>query len=294
VNVAPLVAGVMLLFVAGIVRIRAWHAALGDACPTHAIRYRDVLAAHLGGAGFNGILPAHGGDGIKLALLKRRFPEAPFGFLLGSLGPPAAIEALCTALLVAWAIATGVIGTPSAGQIPLPLVGLGAVLAAALLWLLARRAPRLLRDVRSGLAPLRRPRLVFAGIAPWVLGARVLRLAGIACFLSAVGLPVTLAALLVVMAVQSGVGSVGPASGAIRVAVLAAALPHVLGTHVAVETATTLLVGTQLIVMAVNFTISLVVLGLTLRTISARRVFGYCRESTRGAAAALAPGVTKP
>src|SRR5205823_7257421 len=115
-----------------------------------------VVAAHLGGAGFNGIIPAHGGDAIKLGLLKRRFPESPFGLLLGSLGPPAAVEALCTALLLGWALVSRDIDAPTPGQIPLPLVGLGAALAAALLWLLARRAPRLLRDVRRGLAPLRR------------------------------------------------------------------------------------------------------------------------------------------
>ena len=74
------------MVLAGLVRMRAWHSAIVDACPEQRIGYRDVLAAHLGGAGFNGILPAHGGDAVKLGLLKRRFPEAPFGFLLGSLG----------------------------------------------------------------------------------------------------------------------------------------------------------------------------------------------------------------
>src|SRR4051794_5575264 len=127
---APLAAGVVLSLLAGLVRMRAWHAAIADACPAERIRYRDVVAAHLGGAGFNGIIPAHGGDAIKLGLLKRRFPSARFGLLLGSLGPPAALEALCTALLVAWALASGTIGAPSPGQIPLPLVGVGAALGA--------------------------------------------------------------------------------------------------------------------------------------------------------------------
>src|SRR5436305_9213536 len=220
------------MVLAGLVRMRAWHSAIVDACPEQRIRYRDVLAAHLGGAGFNGILPAHSGDAVKLGLLKRRFPEAPFGFLLGSLGPPAAIEALCTALLIGWGLASRDFDAPTPGQIPLPLVGLGAALAAGLLWLLARRAPRLLRDVRHGLAPLRRPRLVLAGIVPWVLAARVVRLAAIACFMTAVGLPVTLMGLLIVMAVQTGVGSVGPASSTIRLAVLATALPVLIGAHV--------------------------------------------------------------
>src|SRR5436189_6095053 len=117
---APLIAGVVLSVVGSIVRIRAWHGAIADVAPT--VRYRDVVVAHLGGAGFNGIVPAHGGDAVKLALVKRRVPEVRFGQLLGSLAPPASVEAMMTALLLAWALGTGVLETPSTGEIPLPLV----------------------------------------------------------------------------------------------------------------------------------------------------------------------------
>src|SRR3954464_7167439 len=208
-HTAPLLAGVAFSVLGGVVRMRAWHAALADAAPT--VRYRDVVVAHLGGAGFNGVIPAHGGDAVKLALLKRRVPEARFGQLLGSLAPPAAVEALVTAFLLAWALATGVLGAPSPGQIPLPLVGAALVVAAALMWGLARRAPRLLGQVRRGMGALRRPRLLLTRILPWILVARLMRLAALACFLAAVGLPVTLAGALLVMAVQGGVGSGGPA-----------------------------------------------------------------------------------
>lgn len=284
-SAAPLAAGVALSLLAGVVRMRAWYAAIADACPGERIRYRDVVAAHFGGAGFNGVIPAHGGDAIKLGLLKRRFPNARFGLLLGSLGPPAALEAFCTSLLLAWALASGTIGAEWPGQIPLPLVGVGAALAAGVLWVLARRAPALLRDVRRGLAPLRRPRLLLFEIAPWVLVARTLRLGAIACFLTAVGLPVTFIALLLVMAVQTGVGGSIGASTAIRVAVLTAALPGVIGAHVSAEQTTTLLAGTQLTVMATSLTISVLVLGRTLRTASPRRVIAAARALRRGAAA---------
>lgn len=291
---APLAAGVVVLVLAGIVRMRAWFAAVSDACPAAGIRYRDVLAAHLGGAGFNGIIPAHGGDAIKLGLLKRRVPETRFGLLLGSLGPPAAVEAVCTALLVAWAVASGALDPPWPGQIPLPLVGAAALLAACVLWLLARRAPRLLRDVRRGLVALRRPRLLLARIAPWVLAARAIRLVALGCFLAGVGLPVTAAGLLVLMVVQSGVGSVGPASTPIRIAVLSSSLPAAVGVHVGATEATALIAGTQIALMATNLTISVAVLALTLRTTSPRRVLAYCRESARTLRPAPAPGVTKP
>ena len=274
-SVVPLLAGVALCVVGGMVRVRAWQAALADTTPS--VRYRDVLAAHLGGAGFNGIIPAHGGDAVKLALLKRRRPEARFGQLLGSLAPPAAVEALVTAFLLAWAIATGLLGTPSLpGQIPLPLVGAAAAVAAGVLWLLARKAPRLLRDVRSGMTALRRPGELFRSICPWIVAARVIRLAAIGCFLAAVGLPATIAGVLVVMAIQGGVGSSGLASAAVRIAVLTASLPAALGGHdVSVETATTLIAAAQAGPMIANLTISVIVLGLTLRTVSPRRVLAF-------------------
>ena len=258
--------------------MRAWHAALADTVP--GVRYRDVVLAHLGGAGFNGVIPAHGGDAVKLALLKRRVRDARFGQLLGSLAPPAAVEALVTALILVWALATGAIGAPSPGPIPLPVVGAAAAIAAGVLWLLARRAPRLLRDVRAGMTALRRPGELAREIAPWVLVARVFRLAAIACFLAAVGLPATLTGVLVVMAIQGGVGSSGPASAAMRIAVLTASLPAAIGVHaLSVETATKLIAASQLGPMIANLTISVVVLGVTLRTASPRRVLAFVTKS---------------
>src|SRR3954451_13306520 len=125
----PLIAGVLLTVIGGVVRIRAWYGAMATVAPE--VRYRDVVVAHLGGMGFNGLVPAHGGDAVKVALLKRRAPAAPFGRLVGSLAPPAAVEALLTAFVLAWALWTGVLGTPSLpGQIPLPLVGAALAIVA--------------------------------------------------------------------------------------------------------------------------------------------------------------------
>lgn len=287
----PLVAGVLLSVLGGVVRVRAWHRSAADACAPQRVRYRDVVAAQLGGAGF-GVLPMRSGDAVKLALLKRRTEGAPFGLLLGSLAAPAALEALLTALVLVWALWTGVLGTPSPGQIPLPLVGAALVIGALVLWVLARRAPRLLTQVRHGMGALRRPRLLFRRILPWVVAARMLRLCAIACFLTAVGLPVTLAGVLLVMAVQGGVGSNGPASTPLRIAVLTASLPAAVGvSHVSMETATTL-IGTQFAVSGANLAISVVVLALILRTTSPKRLLAYCRETIHHVR--TAPVVTEP
>ena len=269
----PLIAGVLLAVVGGVVRMRAWHGAMRNVAP--AVRYRDVVRAHLGGAGFNGIIPAHGGDAVKLALVKRRAPDAPVGGLLGTLAPPAAVEAMLTALLLVWSLATGVLGAPSAGQIPLPLVGAAAAAAAGMLWILARKAPRLLRDVRSGMAALRQPRELAARVAPWVVVARFIRIGSLLCFIASVGLPATFAGALLVMAVQGGVGSAGAASAPVRMAVLAASLPTVIGHGVSFATAARLIGVSQVAPMVANLTISLIVLAATLRTVSPRRVLAF-------------------
>src|SRR3954453_16998411 len=129
-HAAPLMAGVALSALGGIVRVRAWHRSAADACAPRPVRYRDVVVAQLGGAGF-GVLPMRAGDAVKLALLKRKTEGAPVGLLLGSLAAPAALEALVTALVLVWALSNGILDTPSLpGQIPLPLVGVALVVAA--------------------------------------------------------------------------------------------------------------------------------------------------------------------
>jgi hypothetical protein len=279
--------GVVLSIVSGVVRMRAWYWSVADAVPADGgaapgagIRYRDVVVAHLAGAGFNGLLPVHGGDAIKVGLLKRRRPEVPFSVILGSLAPPAAVEALCTSLLLVWALSIGVVDTDGPGQIPLPLVGGAAALAAGVLWLLARRTPRVLRGVRRGMEALRRPKLLITGVVPWIVAARVMRLGALACFLAAVGLPVTVAGALVVMTVQGGVGSFGPATTPMKVAVLTAALPAALGVaHVGFADAAALMAGYPLVVTGASLVVSVVFLGIALRTASPRRLLRHGREA---------------
>jgi hypothetical protein len=113
-----------------------------------------------------------------------------------------------------------------------------------------------------------------------VLLARLLRLGALACFMLAVGLPCTLAAVLVLMAVMGGVGSSGPASAPMRIAVLSASLPATLGGHaVGFDAATGLLAAAQVGPMVGNLAISVVVLGVTLRTVSPKRVLAFVTRS---------------
>jgi hypothetical protein len=278
-TVVPFAVGLVLSVLAGVVRVRAWHRAVVHACPGQCVRYRDVIVAHLGGAGLNGLVPAHAGDAVKLGLLKRRAPGAPFGVLLGTFAPPAVVEAGLTALLIGWAASTGVLEPPSFGQLPLPVIAAVAAAAAVMAVVLAKRAPAVLQDLRRGLEGVWHPRLLLGGVAPWLVAARLIRLGAIVCFMAAVGLPATLAGALLVMAIQGGVGAGGAASTPVRVAVLAASLPVLTGQAVSMHTVAAL-VGTQLAVSLVNLAISFGVVALILGTASPRRLAGHLRDAT--------------
>src|SRR6185369_16583025 len=71
--------GLVLYIVAQAVRPRGWHTIIKAAYPdADGLRPRHTTAAYLAGAGLNGIIPARGGDIVKLWLLHRRIPGARY------------------------------------------------------------------------------------------------------------------------------------------------------------------------------------------------------------------------
>jgi hypothetical protein len=73
------------------------------------VRYRDVALAHLGGAGWNAVLPADAGDAVKVILVNRRMPERRLAMLAATLVPPALVEAAFTALLLIGVLTTSLV-----------------------------------------------------------------------------------------------------------------------------------------------------------------------------------------
>jgi hypothetical protein len=298
VSLAPLALGIVLHLLASCVRVRGWFHALRAAAPKDAPRYRDVLVAQLGGAGLNGVLPAHGGDAVKLFLLRERASRLPLATLAGTLVPLALVEAALTAALFAWAASAGFLAlTGPVSRLPdvaeVPVLAAAAVLGAVALLVLARRVPRLLVDARRGLAILARPRRLTRAAA-WLAAARLLRVAGIACLMAAVSLPVGIVPALAVMAVLGSTPTVGWASTPVRAMALTAALPAVVGEPINAPKAAALLVAAQLVMAAVNLAISLGVLGVSLGSASPRRLLARARAAARGIALELRPAGEAP
>jgi hypothetical protein len=240
-----LAAGLVLHLVADVVRNGGWHGALRAAGPgLRSVRLRDVQAAAFAGGGANALVPARGGEILKVVLIRRRAPAAPAPTVAATLVAESLLESAAGALLLAWALwqglvpvdtLTGAIARASGRPLLAAAVGLAAAgVVAVLCALLRRRARRIVRDLRTGLAVLRCPRAVLRVVGPQLAG-RLVRLAAIACCLSACGLPAGVAAAAVTMAVDGGTRvSFAPATAGLRVGLLSYGLPAATGAAVSV------------------------------------------------------------
>src|SRR4051812_22525229 len=213
-----LVAAVALHVVADLFRIRGWqHVVRAALAPGSRVRYRDVLVAHLGGTGWNGITPVHAGEAVKVAIIHRRLRDAPAATLAGTVLPLSVVEGALTLVLVLALVAGGVLApgqllgaVPVSFRVPV-LAGAGALVVAVGAWLTLHsrgRAPA--RNLATGLATLRRPRVLLRCVAPWAVASRLVRLLAIVLLLAAAGLPIALAPALVLMAVQGATPAAGP------------------------------------------------------------------------------------
>ena len=85
VNVWWLAAGVALHYAHQVVRIRGWWNILRAAYPqAESLRYRDVIAAYFAGSGLNAVVPARGGDVMKLYMVKQRIPRGRYSTLVAT------------------------------------------------------------------------------------------------------------------------------------------------------------------------------------------------------------------
>jgi hypothetical protein len=274
-----------LQLVAGIVRVRAWFHVIRDSCPEASeLRYRDVVLAHLGGAGWNAILPAHAGDAVKVALVSRRVPDRRLATLAATLVPPGLVEAAFTALLMAGILAAGFVSLDvlSTALPPTELVlVIAGTLCLALVAVLVfrRRLERLIRDVRAGLAVLGEPRIIATQVVPWLLAGRAVRLLAFALVLTAAGVPFGLLPALALMALQGATPSVGAAATAARIALIAAVLAGTGAANVPATDVAKALAAAYGVTSATNLVVSAAVIAWVLGTSSPKRIVAYARTA---------------
>jgi hypothetical protein len=304
VNLWWVVAGVVVYELSQVVRTRGWFNILRAAYPHAAgLRARDVAGAYLAGSGLNSVLPARTGDFLKLFMVHRRMPESRYSTLIASFVPETLFDSVCGAALVIWALARGFIPVPvTATELPEldvsviifhPLLSaIGAVVLAFGVVMFVRwirpRARGWGTRVRQGFAILRSPRQFVLGVVSWQALSRLIRLGGLACFMAAFGLPVTLNTAILVMASQ-GAGRIipiAPVSAGLRVAMLTYGFVEVTDTAVDVASITSFwfVVGAAHLIASVA--IAIVVIAITFRTVSLPHALGSARAAARKAAEA--------
>jgi hypothetical protein len=294
-----LAAGVVIYEGSQVIRTRGWFNILRATYPrARELRARDVAGAYLAGSGLNALLPARAGDFVKLMLVKRRAPETRYLTLAATFVPETLFETLCGAALVVWALAHGFLPVPlSQGELPQidvsfvmvhPLLSVVAALAlgafsfVASRWL-RRRGTGLLGRLRQGLSILRKPREFITGVASWQALSRLVRLAGLACFMKAFGLPVTVRTAVLVMAAQ-GAGRIvplAPVSAGLRVAMLSYGFVEVTDQPVDVASITSFWFTVGAAHLVASVAIAIGVLAVTFRTVSPRRALVALRVVRR-------------
>jgi uncharacterized protein (TIRG00374 family) len=88
---------------------RAWRNIVADAYPGVRVRWRPLFGAFVAGVGINAILPARGGDVVKLYLAKRAIPAATYTTLTSTLLVQSIFDIVVATLLLVWAIQLGVL-----------------------------------------------------------------------------------------------------------------------------------------------------------------------------------------
>ena len=258
-----LLLGVALHLANQVARGRGWHAIVRTACAGGELRRRDTIAAWVAGAGAGGLVSARGGDAVRVLLLRRRVGDAGCPLLAGTLIAEGVGEIVVGVLLLAVALAFG--AGPQLGlSTTTAMVLAGAAVAVLALLALTRRVPRLRRiatGVGRGCAPLRAPGTYACGVLPWQLASRACRLCSLGCFLAAFGVPVSLAAVLLVALAQGGGRLVpfAPASVGASVALLAASFGPVTGSSVSAERLAAFFIGTSTVLTVVGTALALVI-----------------------------------
>jgi uncharacterized membrane protein YbhN (UPF0104 family) len=286
-----LILGLLLSVGLQLCRAHAWANALRAAYPGDRVRESQVIAAFLIGVGMNGILPARGGDAIKIVLAKRSVRDSTYPAIITSFAVLAPFDSGIGLLVLLFAITQGLL--PAAPRLPeLPafdisfwaanpqlllltvtVIGIGLVILVAIL---ARRVESFWRNLKQGVAILREPRRYFREVLAWQALGWILRFASFWVFLDAFNIGGSFEAVMLVMSVQaiSGALPFTPGGAGAQQALLVVALDG--PTYAAVLAYS---VGQQLAVTIWSVVIAIAAMTFVFRTRDWRTLIREGREA---------------
>ena len=94
-----------------VLRAGAWRAIVNAAYPDARLKFRSAFGAYIAGVGVNSIVPARGGDVVKLYLVRHRIPGSSYATLTPTLIVETLFDFVTAGALIIWALASGVLPT---------------------------------------------------------------------------------------------------------------------------------------------------------------------------------------
>ena len=197
---------------------RAWQNIVKAAYPKERVRWRTILGAQLAGAGVNAIVPARGGDAVRVVLAKRGIQRSSFATLISTLLLLTLVDFVVAGSFMLWALAAGVLpGTSVLRRLPsfdfgwvvdhpgtaVLVVVIGLLVVLMLVLWFAESLLGLRGRISRGFAILGDRRAYVRHVVLWQAADWSLRLIAVFWFLNAFGLPATLRSAVLVQVAQS-------------------------------------------------------------------------------------------
>ena len=199
---------------------RAWHNIIRAAYPDRRVRWRQTFGSYVAGTGVNAVIPARGGDVVRLYLAKNRIEGSTYTTLVSTSLLQTVFDMVVASCFILWAITQGVLPGidvlqgprlpsldwgwafrhPTAGLI---LFGLLLIFGTALVAWIAEHVERFRAKVAQGFAAFKDRTYYVNRVVVWQLADWCLRLATVFFFLRAFGIPATLHNMLLVQVSQS-------------------------------------------------------------------------------------------
>ena len=260
---------------------KAWHNVLAAAYPDAKVLWRKIFAAYVAGVGVNAVIPARGGDVVRVVLAHRAIPSSTYTTVVSSTAVLTFVDMTFALCIFGWALTQGVL--PSIDVLPdLPTfdyswflhherfsIALGIALlvglVALLIWI-RRQWQDFRARVAQAFTVFRPPSRYFREVVVWQLGDWFLRFCTIWYFLGAFGINQTLRNVLLMQVSQSLATLVPATPGGIGTE-QAFILYVFRGADIARSTLLALSVGLRLTITAVNVVIGFGAILLTLGTL---------------------------
>ncbi len=112
VRLGPLVLALLLFTAYLSLRARASFNILRAAYPTESFRFREIWGAYFAGYGFNAVIPARGGDVVRLFLTKSAVPNSSYPAVAASFVVELGFDVTMGALILLFAFSQGVFPKP--------------------------------------------------------------------------------------------------------------------------------------------------------------------------------------